>query len=124
VTWPALRGTAGRITWDAPFDGLAFLESLPVAPRAVNLKPSRFGSLAELLRVVEFCTRRGIEMYAGGQFELGPGRLAIQTLASLFHPGAANDCAPVVFNAAELPRELPTSPLPLGSFSGLGSFGH
>ena len=32
---------------------------------------------------------RGIALYGGGQFELGPGRGHIQYLASLFHPGLA-----------------------------------
>lgn len=123
ATWQMLRGSAERITWDAPFGGAAFLESLPQLPRAVNIKPSRFGSIAELFAVLDLCTQRDIQMYAGGQFELGPGRRAIQALASLFYPSAANDCAPAAFNAAELAAKLPSSPLPVGSFRGPGSFG-
>ena len=112
-TWRALKPFAARLTWDAPFGTLADLVALPVAPKAVNLKPSRFGSLAEYLRVVEHCLAEGIAMYAGGQFELGPGRDQIQLLASLFHPSGPNDCAPGLFNQVQLPKTLPTSPMPV-----------
>ena len=110
-TWRALKPFAARLTWDAPFGTLADLVALPVAPKAVNLKPSRFGSLAEYLRVVEHCLAEGIAMSAGGQFELGPGRDQIQLLASLFYPGGSNDCAPGLFNQVHLPKSPPTSPM-------------
>lgn len=43
--------------------------------------------------------------------EIGPGRAQNQYLASLFHPDAPNDLAPVPYNEAELAPELPASPL-------------
>ena len=43
--------------------------------------------------------------------EIGPGRVQNQYLASLFHPDAPNDLAPVAYNEAELAPGLPTSPL-------------
>ncbi len=110
-TWQALEPFAERLTWDAPFSSLADLVALPVEPRAVNIKPSRFGSLAELLAVLDHCAVRGIACYAGGQFELGVGRLQVQLLAALFHPHGANDCAPSAYNAAELSPGLPVSPM-------------
>ncbi|MDF1798618.1 MAG: hypothetical protein P1V81_05540 [Planctomycetota bacterium] len=110
-TWEALAPFADRLTWDAPFGSLADLVALPVKPRAVNLKPSRFGSLAELLAILDHCARAGISCYSGGQFELGVGRLQVQLLAALFHPGGANDCAPSAYNAERLAAGLPTSPL-------------
>ena len=58
------------------------------------------------------CAERGIALYGGGQFELGPGRGQIQYLASLFHPDAANDVAPGEYNLVPTPPGLPTSPLP------------
>jgi hypothetical protein len=65
-------------------------------------------------RLFEFydtCTERGISLYGGGQFELGPGRGQIQHLASLFHPHAANDVAPSEYNRVPVPEGLPRSPL-------------
>jgi L-alanine-DL-glutamate epimerase-like enolase superfamily enzyme len=115
-TKAALADHMDRVTYDAPMCSLSDLLQLDPEPRVVNVKPSRYGTLSELFRVYDYCEARGIGMYGGGQFELGPGRGQIQYLASLFHPDAANDVAPSVFNQAELPEALPSSPLaPAGS---------
>jgi L-alanine-DL-glutamate epimerase-like enolase superfamily enzyme len=100
-----------RITWDEPIHSVADLETLPFRPRSVNVKPSRFGSLAALLETYEYCAVHGIRPYGGGQFELGPGRGQIQYLASLFHPDAPNDVAPGAYNEPEPRPGLPPSPL-------------
>ena len=100
-----------RITWDAPIHSVADIESLPFPPRGLNVKPSRFGSLRSLLAAYDYCRERGITMYGGGQFELGPGRGQIQYLASLFHPDGPNDVAPGGYNDPEPRSGLPTSPL-------------
>ncbi len=110
-TSPVLQPYADRITWDANIHSLADILQLPFPPRCINMKPSRFGFLSELFRVYDYCAARGIAMYGGGQFELGPGRDQIQLLAALFHPDAANDVAPAAYNRAVLPQSLPTSPL-------------
>ncbi|QDU66084.1 hypothetical protein [Engelhardtia mirabilis] len=107
-----------RVTWDGAIHGLADLDGLERAPRCVNLKPSRSGTIAEYLRVVQACESRGIAMYGGGQFELGPGRRQIQALAAIFHPRGPNDVAPGGFNRAELPRDLGRSPLAPPRFAG------
>ena len=60
----------------------------------------------------DHCEARGIEIYGGGQFELGPGRGQIQHLASLFHPDAPNDVAPKEYNDGGPRPGLPQSPLP------------
>jgi hypothetical protein len=99
-----------RVTWDAPIHSVDDIEALPLAPRTINIKPSRFGAVRRLFEAYEYCEARGIAMYGGGQFELGPGRGQIQYLASLFHPDAANDVAPGEFNAGAT-ENLPTSPL-------------
>ncbi len=100
-----------RVTWDAPIHSVADIEALPFPPRTLNSKPSRFGRLREVLAFYDHCAARGIGLYGGGMFELGPGRGQIQYLASLFHPNAPNDVAPRAFNEPE-PREgLPPSPL-------------
>ena len=106
-----LAGHHGRVTWDAPICALSDIVQLPFQPRAINIKPSRFGRVAELFRTYAYCAARGIAMYGGGQFELGPGRGQIQYLASLFHPDGPNDVAPRGFNARDLPAGLPGSPL-------------
>ena len=101
-----------RITWDAIIHSVADVQALPFPPRTLNSKPSRFGSLRGLLDFYDTCAERGISLYGGGQFELGPGRGQIQYLASLFHPDASNDVAPGGFNAPEPAATLPGSPLP------------
>jgi hypothetical protein len=100
-----------RITWDAIIHSVEDIEALPFAPRTLNIKPSRFGSLQSLFAAYDYCDEREIGMYGGGQFELGPGRGQIQYLASLFHPDGPNDVAPGGFNENEARPGLPSSPL-------------
>ena len=109
-----LEDARDRITWDANIHGIDDIEALPFPPRMVNVKPSRVGGLKELLDTYDYCNERGIGMYGGGQFELGPGRGHIQYLASLFHPDTPNDVAPGGFNDPEPAAGLPASPLPPG----------
>ncbi len=113
-TDPVLEPHRDRITWDAPIHSVADIESLPFAPRTLNFKPSRFGSVQRLFDGYDYCAERGITIYGGGQWELGPGRGQIQHLASLFHPSTPNDVAPAAFNIhrSNPPAGLPTSPLP------------
>jgi hypothetical protein len=101
-----------RISWDAPVHSVADVEALPFAPKVLNSKPSRFGSCRRLFEFYDLCVDRGIRLYGGGQFELGPGRGQIQYLASLFHPDAPNDVAPSGYNRVPVPPGLPRSPLP------------
>jgi hypothetical protein len=102
-----------RITWDAPIHSLADVEALPFAPRVLNCKPSRFGTLRRLLDFYDYCDEHGIALYGGGQFELGPGRDQIQLLAALVHPDGPNDVAPRSYNVGGPRPGLPTSPLEL-----------
>jgi hypothetical protein len=113
LTRPVLEPHAARLTWDAPVHSVGDAEALPFEPRCLNVKPSRFGSLRRLLDFYAWCDERGIAMYGGGQFELGPGRGQIQLLASLFHPEAPNDVAPREYNSGGPRPSLPTSPLTL-----------
>ncbi len=112
-TWPVLEPHAERLTWDAAIHSWSDVAALPVRPRALNCKPSRFGSVRRLLDFYDACEREGIALYGGGQFELGPGRGQIQLLASLFHPDGPNDVAPGGFNAAEPAPGLDVPPLRL-----------
>ena len=113
TTRAVLEPHAERLTWDAPIKSVADAEALPFTPRCLNVKPSRFGALRRLLEFYEWCAARGIAMYGGGQFELGPGRGQIQLLASLFHADTPNDVAPADFNTAGPRPGLPRSPLTL-----------
>ena len=110
-TRPVLEPHADRITWDAPLHSLADIEALERQPRAINSKPSRFGSLRELLSIYDHCEREGIAIYGGGQGEVGPGRGQIEYLASLFHAETPNDVAPSGYNDPSVPDGLPSSPM-------------
>jgi L-alanine-DL-glutamate epimerase-like enolase superfamily enzyme len=110
-TRAVLEPHMSRVTWDAPLHSVADIENLGRKPSAINSKPSRFGSLRELMSVYEYCAREGIAIYGGGQGELGVGREQIQYLASLFHPETPNDIAPSGYNDPSVPDGLPTSPL-------------
>jgi L-alanine-DL-glutamate epimerase-like enolase superfamily enzyme len=107
----ALAPHLDRVTWDAVIHSTSDVEQLPREPRALNSKPSRFGSVQALFDFYDLCAERGIELYGGGQFELGPGRGQIQYLASLFHPDASNDVAPSGYNDPAPSGGLPGSPL-------------
>jgi L-alanine-DL-glutamate epimerase-like enolase superfamily enzyme len=110
-TRPVLEPHRDRITWDAPIHSVGDIRGLEFAPRTLNFKPSRFGSLKNLFDAYDYAEAHGIGIYGGGQFELGPGRGQIQYLASLFHSDAPNDVAPGGFNAPDPPPGLPLSPL-------------
>jgi hypothetical protein len=110
-TDPVLEPHRQRLTWDAPIHSVADVEALPFPPLTLNSKPSRFGTVRRLVDFYDYCAERGISLYGGGQFELGPGRGQIQLLASLFHPDGPNDVAPAVYNLGGARPGLPTSPL-------------
>ncbi len=107
----ALAGAESRLSFDAPVHSLADLDGLPLEPRWLNVKPSRFGTVQGLLETIEACEQRGIRMYGGGRYELGPGRSQIQRLASVFYPDGPNDVAPSVYNEGGPRPGLPQTPL-------------
>ena len=87
-----------------------------MARKAINSKPSRFGSLQELLAIYEYCDANGIAIYGGGQGELECGRGQIQYLASLFHADTPNDVAPSGYNDPAVPgghADQPDGPRPV-----------
>jgi hypothetical protein len=111
TTRAVLEPHRDRLTWDAPIHSVDDVRALEWAPRCVNSKPSRFGSVQRLFDFYDYCEAQGIAMYGGGQFELGPGRGHIQYLASLFHADGPNDVAPREFNLGGPRAGLPESPL-------------
>lgn len=109
----ALLSEAGdRISYDAPIHSAADLDTVPLRPRAVNIKPCRVGDIRSLLDVYDVVAERGMIVYGGGMGELGVGRGQIQLLASLFHPDGPNDTAPSGYNLETPDASLPSSPLP------------
>jgi hypothetical protein len=98
-----------RVTWDAPLHSLDDVKEMGI--KAINSKPSRFGSLQEILAIYEYCEREGIAVYSGGQGEQECGRGQAQYLSSLFHPDTPNDIAPAGFNDPSVPSGMPTSPM-------------
>ncbi len=106
------RGREHRLAFDAIIHGVADIDALPFRPSRMNIKPSRFGPVANLLATIEYCQDRGIALYGGGQTELGIGRDHIQAIASLFYADAANDVAPRAYNIGVARAGLPGSPLP------------
>jgi hypothetical protein len=108
----ALAGAEDRLSFDAPVHSLDDLDGLPLEPKWLNVKPSRFGTVRELLETIEACEERGIAMYGGGQFELGHGREQIQRLASIFYADGPNDVAPSEYNDGGARPGLTQSPLP------------
>jgi L-alanine-DL-glutamate epimerase-like enolase superfamily enzyme len=108
-TREVLEPHADRITWDAPLHSLADVKEM--ARKAINSKPSRFGSLRELLEIYEYCDANGITIYSGGQGELQCGRGQTQYLSSLFHATSPNDIAPSGFNDPAVPAGMPSSPM-------------
>jgi len=111
ATDEVLRPHRDRVTWDAPIHSVDDVLALPFPPKCLNVKPSRFGTVRRLFDFYAWCEENGVQMYGGGQFELGVGRTQIQHLASLFHPDTPNDVAPAAFNALEPPVDVPRSPL-------------
>ncbi|PSP84483.1 hypothetical protein BRC96_04995 [Halobacteriales archaeon QS_6_64_34] len=110
-TRPVFEGREARVTWDMPITGVESIEALPFEPDWLNMKPSRCGSVQSVLDTIAYCEREGIQLYGGGQFELGVGRQHIQALASLCYPDAPNDVAPGGYNDPEAAVGLPASPL-------------
>ena len=124
----ALDGQEGRFSFDAPIHSWADVEGVteragrgrPLTLGHLNIKPSRFGSVSALLDCVERAQAAGMELYGGGQFELGVGRDQVEALASLFYPDGPNDVAPREYHG-EATAGLPRSPLgPLEQDAGFG----
>ncbi len=105
-----------RCTWDAPLHSLADITSLEWKPKAINSKPSRFGSIEEVLSIYAHCAAEGIAIYGGGQGEVECGRGQIQYLASLFHADTPNDIGSLRLQrpgrACRACRRAPMDPVP------------
>jgi L-alanine-DL-glutamate epimerase-like enolase superfamily enzyme len=115
-------GREARVTWDVPITGVESIEALPFEPAWLNMKPSRCGTVESVLATIDYCEEHDIDLYGGGQFELGVGRDHIQALASLCYPDGPNDVAPGGYNDPDPDADLPTSPLtPPDAPAGIGA---
>jgi hypothetical protein len=122
ATRSVFDGQEARVTWDVPITGIESIETLPFEPAWLNMKPSRCGTVESVLATIDYCEQRGIDLYGGGQFELGVGRDHIQVLASLCYPDGPNDVAPGGYNDPDPDADLPASPLtPPTTPSGIGT---
>jgi hypothetical protein len=117
---PPVVVPGARVSWDIPITSADEVRRLADRPSAINVKPARLGSVAALFDLYDLCADEGIELYGGGQYELGPGRAQIQLLASLFHPRGPNDVAPAGYNEPTPDAGLPTSPLEITPRVGFG----
>ena len=116
----ALNGQEQRFSFDAPIHSWRDVQALPQMPGHLNIKPSRFGALHELLDCIDFAQAAGLQLYGGGQFELGVGREQIEALASLFYADGPNDVAPREYHG-EARTGVPRSPLqPVPQTAGFG----
>jgi O-succinylbenzoate synthase len=113
-------GVRGRLTADAAVTSASALEDLREEPVAVNVKPARMGGVLEALDAVARCARRGVAVYLGGMFEVGPGRAQLHALAALLCPDAPNDVAPIALGDAEPPRPPRLEPPSGAGFAGAG----
>jgi hypothetical protein len=118
---PPVVVPGARVSWDIGITSADEVRRLTAPPSAINVKPARLGSVTSLFALYELCAAEKIEMYGGGQHELGPGRAQIQLLASLFHPHAPNDVAPAGYNEPGHASGLPTSPLEITPRVGFGT---
>ena len=100
--WPA--ALRARLALDAAISSAADVAALDDLPAAVNVKPARVGGVLEALAVIAACASRGVDVYVGGMFEVGVGRVLAQTLASLFSPDGPNDVAPIALAGRPAPR--------------------
>jgi L-alanine-DL-glutamate epimerase-like enolase superfamily enzyme len=100
-----------RVSYDAPIRSADDIGATPLAARAVNVKPSRIGSLRDLFEVYARCARDERPMYGGGMGELavGPGRIEMHD--PCYMADAPNDVAPSAYNEEDPPGDLPVSPL-------------
>ena len=95
-----------RVSADAPVTSAQALDTLPLRPVAVNVKPARMGGVFEALACVARCDVAGISVYLGGMFEVGAGRRQLWDLAALLAPDGPNDVAPIA--VGEAPPQRPS----------------
>ena len=113
-TAAALADAHDRITWDAPIHSIADIESLPFAPRMVNIKPRRIGGLQTAVRHLRLLRRARDRRLRRRPVRARPGRGQAQYLASLFHPDTPNDLAPAATTTTPA-RGAPVEPAAAGA---------
>ena len=106
-----LEPHADRVTWDAPLHSGGGHRGAGAKPRAINSKPSRFGSLGELFAVYEHCERRGHRDLRRRPGRAGPGEARSSTWPRSFTPTPRTTSPPPATTTRRSPDGLPSSPL-------------
>ena len=99
-----------RITWDAPLHSLADVKER--ARKAINSKPSRFGSLAGAARHLRVLRReRDRRSTAAARARSSAAAARSSTWRRSSTPRPPNDVAPSGYNDPAVPAGMPTSPM-------------
>ena len=78
----ALAGAEDRVTWDAPIHSVDDIAEMPIAPRTINIKPSRIGSLERLMAVYDYVPPRCAQRHIAGRLpQAATRRCAVQPAA-------------------------------------------
>ena len=116
-TQPVLETHMRRVTWDGILWSIADIERLETRPRAINIKPVRFGSVQTLFGVYDYCAANEIAMYGGGFGELGPGRASPPVPGVPVPSRHAERCRPVGLQPAQARSVAAREPAHRGSRS-------
>ncbi len=100
-----------RLTYDAPLHSLEDVKKLAARARDQLEAVALWLARRAARRSTRTARSRGLQVYGGGQGEVGLGRGQIQYLASLYHPDTPNDTAPAGYNDPAVPEGMPTSPM-------------
>lgn len=91
--WPACCDGDRRTRVSFEIHHVGQWDVLPCVPGALNLKPGRIGSLSALLEAGAWALEHRVQLYLGGDFELGVGREHLRRLAAWLCPDGPNDLA-------------------------------
>ena len=107
-TRPVLEPHADRVTWDAPLHSLADIEALEREPRAINSKPSRFGSLERAVRRLRALrAARASRSTAAARASSAPGEARSSTWPRSFTPTPRTTSLPRATTTRRSPTGCP-----------------
>jgi hypothetical protein len=115
-----------RVSQDAPIRDVENIGTTPLAPRIVNVKPSRIGSLRRLFGVYARCARERRPTYWRWHGRAGRGPRADRAACRFVPRRCANDVAPSAYNettrrAACRPARWRRAPGLLALLGGIGA---
>ena len=83
-----------RMCLDEEVESFGDLVGHSLEMQQLNIKPGRVGGLWNTVKIIDFCTRHGIDAWVGGMFETSIGRALNLQVASLLHGARAHDLSP------------------------------